>query len=450
MTSKQLSEKVHFKQDVLLKWQCPKGVERVILYDTQTRGLACRITPKGTRTMFIYRKVAGRPVRKTLGQLLPRGKNLVQFRAEAEVEIGKMAADSKGYVAKKKPKDADTMTVQAAFDECMVTPRQEGRPKGETSILEFREKTRRFIKWLEENHKGVRRWVDLEREHIEEYHRTLEGRARNTKRLVMLPIKQTGKHMAERYGVADPAVTIKTSNLKSNPTVRVMLADVIGFLDFLKDQHPHLEAPAALQALAGLRMTEALRLRWRDYDRRLKWVAVAVEESKNEFSTRTIPLPHRAIEALERAFASRPDRSTDPGAERIAVGVSGAPYYQTASTATWRRYGVHISKAIKQYDSRIRWRSKDMRNCLPQIRAEAGIDTGDLEMMLGHKGGITATHYQGQLLNLTDAEAELVADEMQRFHDRVIAKIDALVDAHYSKQGPEAGAGANVVEVGEQ
>ena len=61
--------KFNFSVAALASIKCPEGKALHYVYDLKQRGLALRVSPAGTRTFVFYRKINGRPERKTLGRI---------------------------------------------------------------------------------------------------------------------------------------------------------------------------------------------------------------------------------------------------------------------------------------------------------------------------------------------------------------------------------------------
>lgn len=96
--------KISFTKKVLSSLRAPKG-QRVYYHDTRTPGLALCVTPNGTKTFYLYRRVAGRPERIRIGRhpevtvylarreasklcgLIAQGKNPQQTRRQARAEL---------------------------------------------------------------------------------------------------------------------------------------------------------------------------------------------------------------------------------------------------------------------------------------------------------------------------------------------------------------------------
>ena len=157
----------------------------------------------------------------------------------------------------------------------------------------------RFLKWMNKYHSDIAYWHQLTPELFLEYKSVFTGKADTTTRLALQPLKQTARFMEEFHSLPDAAKGVKVGTQNKRKTPKVALQDVLHFLDWLAENHPELEAGAALQGLSGLRLTEAWRMPWVKIDLRHALIEIS-GELKNASSERVIPVPKRVIQALER------------------------------------------------------------------------------------------------------------------------------------------------------
>jgi integrase len=80
--SKLVANRFNFTKRAIDALPLPKNEQRAYYYDTQVRGLAIAVSPAGRRLFVLYRKVAGRPERITIG-LYP-DLSIEQARGKAE------------------------------------------------------------------------------------------------------------------------------------------------------------------------------------------------------------------------------------------------------------------------------------------------------------------------------------------------------------------------------
>jgi len=62
-----MAMKINFTKSALDDLTCPKGESDFMVYDTEAKGLAVRVTKAGGKTFFVVRKIKGRDHRIKLG-----------------------------------------------------------------------------------------------------------------------------------------------------------------------------------------------------------------------------------------------------------------------------------------------------------------------------------------------------------------------------------------------
>jgi len=227
------------------------------------------------------------------------------------------------------------------------------------------------------------------------------------------------------YGTPLFALDLRIGNRLKNPPARVFVKDVLSFLDWLRDHAPRLEGPAALQSLAGFRLTEAIRLTWNHID--LDHALVEISgETKNEFSKRVIPICARVVEALRRAWALRPVVKVQTMHRgHLATTESGYHF----ADGSHDNYGKILGTAIRSWKAEIGWTAKDLRKMLPTLAASEGWLSPILEGYLGHAArGVTAQHYIPRLGSVSPGEKEALDRNMGIFRDLVIKPLEAAIE----------------------
>lgn len=440
-----MATKIRFTIESLAALQVPEGKASMVVYDTGVQGLACRLGREGAKAMFVQKKVKGKIVRKALGRFEPGiSKTIAEFRDQAKVELGKIAGDAEAYIEGIESSKNEGVSIAEAFALAYQEPARHGRPRSALSTIQWDFQVKRFSKWLKKKYPHVKTWADLRERHVEAYrnHVAKPGRAANTIRLALQPVCYTGKKMQRKYKIPSPAANLEFSTgLKKDP-VRVFLTDVLNLLDWLREHYPHLEAPAALQGLCGLRALEALRLEWRDVDLEHGWIHVGVREAKNEASRRTIPICKRAIEALKRAHEAIAPQAIETMDRKVCVSRTGIEYYQGAENFGWKECGRELGAAIKEWNPEIPWRGRELRKCLFQESLRRGWYGMEVEQYLGHTvTTVTGKHYIGLIFAISEGEREYLEKTMQDVRRKVTDRINAAVQAHYEKRA------AKVVEL---
>jgi integrase len=93
--------KFHFTREHIVRLPAPTNGQRSYYYDAKVRGLAMAITPLGKKTFILYRKVAGRPERITIGPFLDLSIEQARKRAEelnAAIATGQNPGDKRRSV----------------------------------------------------------------------------------------------------------------------------------------------------------------------------------------------------------------------------------------------------------------------------------------------------------------------------------------------------------------
>ena len=127
----------------------------------------------------------------------------------------------------------------------------------------------RFVTWIRERHPSVRTWDQVRPAMVQEYARELEraGKAPDTVRLALAPVKATWRYLVENY----PDRMIPLPKIRLAPRQKVEIecldgAEVAQVLQWMEKQCPSLHGMAVLQSLAGFRVYEAAAVRRQDID----------------------------------------------------------------------------------------------------------------------------------------------------------------------------------------
>ncbi len=162
------------------------------------------------------------------------------------------------------------------------------------------------------------------------------GKTFDTVRLDLAPVKLTWRYMVENYPEqVRPPTRIK---LKAHPKREIECLkpfEVVALLDWLREKAPDLWPMACLQALAGLRMTEAAALRVQDVDFQSQTVEVADtghHRPKNRNSYRTIPVCRDVAQALKVAVA---DQRVRPATGELFTNRLGNLWVKSAINHRW-------------------------------------------------------------------------------------------------------------------
>ena len=266
-----MTPKIKFTKAALLAVTVPPGETRVEVFDSELKELGCRVSIFGTFTMFLRKKVAGRPVKKTLGRYTPGpgGQTVEDFRTKARGELGRISDNPEKWIEGETAIEAHEITIRGAFDFALAASK-----RGSMARRDWDDSRDRFTEWMRANYPHIGPWAKIRRQHIREYMEaqkpTRENLARGISslsptrlRLLMQPISQTARYMWLEYEIPNVAERLGVSSRLIKTPAPVYLEDILGFLDNLKErQLATLEAGAALAGLGGLQLLEVLRLTW--------------------------------------------------------------------------------------------------------------------------------------------------------------------------------------------
>lgn len=196
-----------------------------------------------------------------------------------------------------------------------------------------------FVRWLSEQFPNVLTWDQLKPSMLQRYVVDLEnkGRAFDTVRLSVAPIKLAWRHMADNCpDLVNQPPRIRLASPKRRGEIQCLRpAEVAALLDWLRARYPALWPMACLQVLAGLRMLEAAALRIQDVD--LKAGTITIDKTahhtpKTRDSYRTIPVCGEVLAALKVAIAEQKIR---PVTGELFVNEDGKAWKKDALTRRW-------------------------------------------------------------------------------------------------------------------
>ena len=264
----------------------------------------------------------------------------------------------------------------------------------------YRVSIKMWLAWADTQ--GIGLWSEIRLEHLQHYatHLVSKGFSEGTVRLRMMPLRSAIRWAAANWVDAYTDVTqgfrlpkIKETAYVAERAGALSLREAAEFLLWIEGQkHSHrVVLGVALQALAGLRVTEVLRLGWD----KIEGDTVVIEgETKNEASVRRIPLPRLVLDIMED----------------YRTGQTGLVFPNYSSV---EGYTKHVRRLLRARHIPIP--PKDLRNTLPTEFRSTGHYGYIFERYLGHAAtSITDKHY------VTLSEA----DRLQLMRDQVVKPID--------------------------
>jgi len=241
-----------------------------------------------------------------------------------------------------------------------------------------------FLGWVEKRGE-IDLFSDLRLEHLQSYANDLVrgGYSGNTVRLYMVPLKAASRWASVNWegqindaGKGFKLPKVIQTRYESEEAPALSLAEVCGFLEYLREAEDGEKVilGVALQALAGLRETEVLRLTRAKLDRDL----LTVEgEVKNKPSIRRIPLPALVLDYIAEY----------PKGERFTTYNHYTAYSKavTEHMVGWARECPGVGRRLP---------ARELRRTLPSELKARGQFGWVTERYLGHSAKtITDKHY---------------------------------------------------------
>jgi integrase len=287
--------------------------------------------------------------------------------------------------------------------------------RGERSRKDWNESVLTFSEYLKEKYSNVGNWNQLSRAIVRGYDETLSEKSENRRRLLLQPIVQTDGYMSREFGFERVAEGLRLSSKTVKAPCRIHLIDALEFLGYLAENAPQLQAPVALQFLAGMRLEEVYRMSWASVDLVRGLVQVSGDD-RNVWCERLIPICARALEILKRAKAQQ-SKILNVGADMLV------PNYCESGN-----YSKAITKEIKKWNALIDWRPGDFRNLLPTWATAQGCKDDLWEQYIGHApSGVTARHYVPRLAAASTGEQEETDAAMEIFKQAITKRLDAAI-----------------------
>lgn len=239
-------------------------------------------------------------------------------------------------------------------------------------------------------------------------------------------IRQAAQFMARKHDCRNVCAGMRIkSQVQKNPA-EVYLENVVAFCDFIREKNPRLEAGVALQGLAGLQLQEATRLTWDRVNLEEGLVEIS-GEVKNEFRNRAIPICNRALEALKRTIEMKPKSRIQSVCEFVLLSKEGQSYCSNR----WN-YSKEVKSAFKNWNSRIDWTPKDLRNCLPTFATIHGLQNDLWEMYIGHAPRtVTAKHYVPRINSVSNGERKALDRQMNLFRLHVTEQLNRAISGEF-------------------
>lgn len=147
---------------------------------------------------------------------------------------------------------------------------------------------------------------------------------------------------------------------------------------------------------------------------------------KNVYRNRAIPVAKRVQDALRRARASQNlgDSKVKTLGAHVLLSKKGCPYGKW-----WANYSKQVVKALREWNPRIEWKPKDLRNCLPTFAVTQKLHNDVWEQYIGHAPmSVTAKHYIPRLASASRGESSALERQMALFRFRVTDFLDRAIE----------------------
>lgn len=255
----------------------------------------------------------------------------------------------------------------------------------------------RFVRWLAERYPKVNGWDQIRPSVVQEFAIELErkGRAFDSVRLAVAPIKLGWRHMAENFpDRVRPLPRIRITPPAPREIECLEADEVATLLDWLRTNAPDLWPMATLQALCGLRVLEAAALRECDIALGAGTLTVAdtgYHKPKNTSSYRTIPLCDEAAAVLRHTMANQTIR---PASGELFVNRYGGHWKKDALGLRWRRV---LKRAARDTGmTRLSEQTpRRLRSSFATMAGRLGASDRLVGVSMGHSGrSMLAKHYR--------------------------------------------------------
>lgn len=379
------SHKLNFTKAALLKAPAPAKGKRDYYYDQKEQGLQMAVTPGGSKSFYLYKRVDGRPERILLGR----------FPDISVENARKLAAEAKGKIAGGKNPQKERrairaeMTFEALFGNYMTK-------YSKVHKRSWRYDEREVNKFL--SHWFKRKISSIDRAEVERLHAKIgkENGTTQANRLLERIRSIFNKAIDWGWEGTNPAAGIKKYKEKSRD--RFLQPDELPrFFEALENE-PNETARDffMVSLLTGARKSNVLAMRWKDINfHAATW---RIEETKNG-EAQTVHLPSQAVELLKARKLESDSPWVFPG--------SGKSGHLADPKKAWTR----ILREAGIEDLRIH----DLRRTLGSYQAATGANGYIIGKSLGHKSQQSTAIYARLNLDPVRESVNKATDAMFKY-----------------------------------
>ena len=349
------SQHLNFTKAALTKAPAAKKGGKDYYYDEREKGLVMAVTPTGTKTFFLYKRIDGKPERLLLGR----------FPDISIENARKLATAAKGEIAvganpqKEKRAIRDEMTFGDLFGEYLE---KYSKVHKRSWAYDEREVNKFLSRWFK------RKISSFERAEIERLHARIgkDNGLYQANRLLERIRSIFNKAIEWGWGGTNPAVGIKKFKEKSRD--RFLQPDELPrFFEALANEPNNAARDfIMISLLTGARKSNALAMRWKDIN--FTTATWRIAETKNG-DAQSIHLPQQAMDILTA-------RKWDSESEWVFEG-SGKSGHLADPKKAWAR----ILQEAGIEDLRIH----DLRRTLGSYQAATGANGYIIGKSLGHR-----------------------------------------------------------------
>lgn len=346
-----------FSRAVLNKLPLPEPGKRVYYYDLKTPGLALGVTPKGTKTFVVYRKIQGRPERITLGRYPEL--SIDEARALAHETNAAVARGGNPNAAKRARRaEAPLADFFQEYLDYHAIPQKRS----------WREDRAQFQRYLAKAW-GHRPLSSFTPHDVNLLHKQIGAEHGHYAANRLLSLLHTLFERAVEWGrlSANPATGVRRFKEKSRE--RFLQADELPrfFKAVAAEPNTAMRDYFMLSLLTGARKSNVLAMRWRDISfQRAEW---RIPDTKNG-TPQTVPLLPETLQILEQ-------RQVLSGKHEFVFPSHSRSGHITEPKTAWKR----VLKRAGIEDLRLH----DLRRSLGSWQAATGANLSVIGKTLNHK-----------------------------------------------------------------
>jgi len=356
--------KVNLTKKFIDKLPTPEG-KRVLVYDSQTRGLGVMVTPTGHRSFFWFRKVAGYPTWRTIGQYPDL--SIEQARAKAsEYNTNTAEWKAKEYEGASPFERRRELTLSAALEEYIEKHLKAKAQNPDRAVKDTRWQIDKYAASLKN-----RNLSSIRREHLRSLHAGIgDKNGKFTANRLLQTIRAIFNHAlrTELWSGQNPAAGISPFHEES----RSRFLQPNEFPKFLKtltsEKNIDLRDLVLLAVFTGARRQNLLAMRWAELD--LKRGMWNIPLTKNG-EPHIVPLTTEATKILADRQRSRNGDGW----------VFPSPVSESGHLENPKRAWAQFRKRAGIADVRLH----DLRRTLGSWEAGSGVPLLTIAKTLGHQ-----------------------------------------------------------------